>query len=121
VKQGQTLAILIPAASQVAVELYMDGNDITFIDVGRHVRLQFEGWPAVQWVGWPSAAIGTFGGKVAFVDRFDDGTGRFRIMVLPDERAFQEPEGAVVDWLRSALTFKKPKYLKEQLDNPHAW
>ncbi|MFT4512561.1 MAG: adhesin transport system membrane fusion protein [Planctomycetota bacterium] len=117
VKQGQTVAMLVPASNQIAVELYIDGNDITFIEVGRHVRLQFEGWPAVQWVGWPSAAVGTFGGKVAFIDRFDAGSGKFRIMVLPDERPFAKAEGPTVDWLRSVLTFNKPS----PEDNPHAW
>ena len=117
VKQGTTLARLVPASSQLAVELFVDGNDVTFIDVGRHVRLQFEGWPAIQWVGWPSAAIGTYGGKVAFVDRFGDGNGRFRVMVLPDERPFVEHEGPVIDWLRSVLTFDKP----HMPANPHAW
>ena len=117
VKQGMTLAILVPSTKQRAVELFVDGNDVTFVDVGRHVRLQFEGWPAVQWVGWPSAAIGTFGGKVEFVDRFDDGTGKYRVMVLPDERAFREPEGPVVDWLRSVLTFERVS----AADNPHRW
>ena len=117
VKQGQTVAVLVPKSNQVAVELYVDGNDIPFIEVGRHVRLQFEGWPAVQWVGWPSAAIGTFGGKVAFIDRFDEGSGQFRIMVLPDERPFAKPEGRLVEWLRSVLTFGK----LQPEDNPHAW
>lgn len=105
VKQGQTLATLVPEASQVAVELYIDGNDISFVDIGRHVRLQFEGWPAVQWVGWPSAAVGTFGGKVAFIDRFDNGSGKFRIMVVPDDRPLYQPEGTIADWLRGILTF----------------
>ena len=117
VKQGATLAMLVPKARQLAVELLVDGNDVTFIHPGRHVRLQFEGWPAVQWVGWPSAAIGTFGGKVAFVDRFDNGQGQFRVMVLPDERPFQEPEGPIVDWMRRLLTFEKVS----MSDNPHAW
>jgi membrane fusion protein, adhesin transport system len=117
VKQGTTLLMLIPSTRQHAVELYVDGNDVTFIDVGRHVRLQFEGWPAVQWVGWPSAAIGTFGGKVAFIDRFDDGSGKYRVMVLPDERPFREPEGPIVDWLRQRLTFEKVSMAA----NPHAW
>jgi multidrug efflux pump subunit AcrA (membrane-fusion protein) len=117
VKQGTTLATLVPVTRQQAVELYVDGNDVTFIDVGRHVRLQFEGWPAIQWVGWPSAAVGTFGGRVAFVDRFDPGTGKYRVMVLPDERPFREPEGPVVDWLRKVLTFEKVSMAA----NPHAW
>ena len=117
VKQSSTLAILVPRGKQMAVELYVDGNDVTFVEVGRHVRLQFEGWPAIQWVGWPSAAIGTFGGRVAFIDRFDNGTGKFRVMVLPDERPFRAPEGPIVEWLRQRITFAKV----HAAENPHAW
>lgn len=121
VKQGTTLATLVPKADQLAVELYIDGNDITFVDVGRHVRLQFEGWPAIQWVGWPSAAVGTFGGKVAFIDHFDAGTGKFRVMVLPDERPPGRHEGPVVDWLRRRLTYDRPDRDEDHTHNPHAW
>lgn len=121
VKQGTPLARLVPNTSQLAVELYIDGNDITFVDVGRHVRLQFDGWPAIQWVGWPSAAVGTFGGKVAFIDRFDDGTGTFRVMVLPDERPFSQAEGPVVKWLRRILTYEPPERPDGDESNPHAW
>jgi multidrug efflux pump subunit AcrA (membrane-fusion protein) len=117
VKQSTTLALLVPSTKQLAVELFVDGNDVTFVEVGRHVRLQFEGWPAIQWVGWPSAAIGTFGGRVEFVDRYDDGTGTFRVMVLPDERPFREPEGPWVEWLRGWITFDKVNGSQ----NPHAW
>jgi adhesin transport system membrane fusion protein len=117
VKQSVTLAMLVPSTRQLAVELLVDGNDVTFVDVGRHVRLQFEGWPAIQWVGWPSAAIGTFGGKVAFVDRFDDGSGDYRVMVLPDERPLEEPEGPAIDWLRKIITYDAVS----QAANPHAW
>lgn len=117
VKQATTLALLVPSTKQLAVELFVDGNDVTFVEVGRHVRLQFEGWPAIQWIGWPSAAIGTFGGQVAFVDRFDDGTGKFRVMVLPDERPFRAPEGPWVEWLRRWITFDKVTGSQ----NPHAW
>lgn len=117
VKQGETLALLVPRTKQRAVELFVDGNDVSFLEVGRHVRLLFEGWPAVQWVGWPSVAVGTFGGKVAFIDRFDDGNGRFRVMVLPDERPFAGPEGPFVTWLRDLVTFEKVS----AAPNPHAW
>lgn len=117
VKSGTTLAMLVPDSSQLAVELIVDGNDVTFIEVGSHVRLQFEGWPAVQFVGWPSAAVGTFGGKVAFVDRFDSGDGQFRVMVLPDERPFAEEEGAIARAMRDVLTIRA----EGAVDNPHAW
>lgn len=85
VKQGDALAILIPDTKQYAVELWLDGNDAPLVLPGHHVRLQFEGWPAVQFAGWPEVAVGTFGGTVAFIDSTDNGKGKFRVMVIPDE------------------------------------
>lgn len=85
VKPGDELCRIVPKTENPAVQLWVAGNDVTFISEGKHVRLQFEGWPAVQFSGWPSVAVGTFGGTVALVDATDDGTGRFRLVVLPDE------------------------------------
>jgi hypothetical protein len=48
-------------------------------------RIQFEGYPAIQFVGWPSIAVGTFGGKVMAVDAHDDGKGKFRVLIEHDE------------------------------------
>jgi len=84
-KAGDPLLELVPETEKMAVELWIDGNDLPLVREGRAVRLQFEGWPAVQFAGWPSVAVGTFGGRVALVDQQDDGRGRFRILVLPDE------------------------------------
>jgi hypothetical protein len=83
-KAGSTLAVIVPDTHDRAVELWVGGNDVPLVTPGRRVRLQFEGWPAVQFAGWPQVAIGTFGGTVAFVDAADDGTGRFRVVVVPD-------------------------------------
>lgn len=84
VKSGEGILVLVPDTEVRAVELWVDGNDMPLISKGRHVRLQFEGWPAVQFTGWPSVAVGTFGGEVSLIDATDDGTGQFRILVLPD-------------------------------------
>ena len=84
VKPGDPLAVLIPSAQERAVELWMDGNDVPLITPGRKVRLQFEGYPAVQFSGWPEVAVGTFGGEVSVIDATDNGKGDFRILVLPD-------------------------------------
>ena len=84
VKAGDALAVLVPDTESRAVELWIDGNDIPLIAEGGKVRLQFEGWPAVQFTGWPSVAVGTFGGRVALVDATDDGTGKFRVLVVPE-------------------------------------
>lgn len=90
VSAGQPLLELVPAASDQAVEIKVDGNDAPLVaslgegELHRKVRLQFEGWPAVQFSGWPSVAVGTFGGQVATVDRSDDGQGKFRVLIVPD-------------------------------------
>lgn len=87
VKSGQALAILIPDTEQRAVELWVDGNDLPLIVTGSHARLQFEGYPAIQFGGWPEFSIGSFGGQVALIDATDDGKGNFRILVTPDAEA----------------------------------
>lgn len=84
VKPGDPLAVLIPDTQERAVELWVDGNDVPLITPGRKVRLQFEGYPAVQFAGWPEVAVGTFGGVVSLIDSTDNGQGNFRLLVLPD-------------------------------------
>ncbi|MGK0360930.1 MAG: adhesin transport system membrane fusion protein [Bradymonadia bacterium] len=84
VKAGDPVAMLVPTASQAAVELWLDGNDAPLVEPGSPVRLQFEGWPAFQFSGWPGAAIGTFGGRVAYVDATNGKDGKFRVLVRPD-------------------------------------
>ena len=84
VKKGEQLFVIVPEADELAVEMTVSGMDWPLIQEGDLVRLQFDGWPAVQFAGWPSAAIGTFGGKVNRKLPTDDGTGRFRVVVVPD-------------------------------------
>jgi adhesin transport system membrane fusion protein len=91
VRQGDALLILVPDTNVKAVELWVNGNDVTLITKGRHARLQFEGWPALQFAGWPEVAVGTFGGNVAFVDATDDGKGKFRVVITPDEGGQEWP------------------------------
>ncbi len=95
VKQGDVLATFVPEQSRRVVELYVDGRDIPLIHVGRRVRMEFEGWPAIQFSGWPSVAKGFFDGQVAAVDLNASPNGLFRILVTespdrdpwPDERS----------------------------------
>lgn len=99
VSAGQPLLELVPDTTDQAVEIKVSGNDAPLVATHdrygnpRKVRLQFEGWPAVQFSGWPSVAVGTFGGIVATVDRSDDGTGKFRVLVVPDpeDRPWPDP------------------------------
>lgn len=84
VKEGDQLFVIVPNATELAVEMKVSGNDMPLVHEGDEVRLQFEGWPAVQFVGWPSVAVGTFGGKVNRVYPTDDGNGYFRIIVTAE-------------------------------------
>ncbi len=83
VKQGDVLATFVPVESKRIVELYVDGRDVPLIHVGRRVRLEFEGWPAIQFSGWPSVARGFFDGEVAAMDVAASPNGLFRILVQP--------------------------------------
>lgn len=84
-KPGQALAIFVPDTEERAVELWVDGNDLPLIVRDSRVRLQFEGYPAIQFGGWPEFSVGSFGGRVALIDATDDGKGHFRILVRPDQ------------------------------------
>lgn len=81
----------MPAAPGLVAELYIDGNDLPLVRKGDPVRLQFEGWPAVQFVAMPEAAAGTFGGRVLLVDPAGNERGQFRILVEPDPEDEKDP------------------------------
>ncbi len=84
VKAGQVAATLAPSDVDLAAEIFVSGLDAPLIEPGREIRLEFEGWPAVQFSGWPAVAVGTFGGIVASVDPSVSPNGRFRILVKED-------------------------------------
>ncbi len=103
VKANDVLAVLAPTTKDIAVEMIVSDNDAPLIDVGRRVRLQFAGWPALQFTGFPSVATGTFGGIVTTVDAIDDGKSRFRLIVKPDHErvsAGKDQEWPPLDRLR---------------------
>ena len=92
-KPGSPICLIVPETERRFVEVWVDGNDVALIEprkeedgvviAGSPVRLAFEGWPAMQVVGWPQRAVGTFGGEVMFIDATDDGKGRFRVVIAP--------------------------------------
>ncbi len=91
VKEGDELCTIVPDTNDRVAELFLDGVDapivLAYADREKempHVRLQFEGWPAVQFSGWPEMAIGTFGGRIRQVDAASGLAGQSRILVEPD-------------------------------------
>ena len=80
VKEGEDLVTLMPANPRLAAELYVKPMDVPLLRVGRRVRLQFDGWPALVFTGWPGSSFGTFGGVVQVIDNIDS-QGKYRILV----------------------------------------
>ncbi|GAB4234979.1 MAG: biotin/lipoyl-binding protein [Ekhidna sp.] len=84
IKEGDAIATILPQSDDKAVEMYVKAMDIPLISPGKKVRVQFDGWPVLQFSGWPNVSVGTFGGEVAIVDRVQSSNGLFRIIVKPD-------------------------------------
>lgn len=83
VSPGTVLAVVAAERVDRAVELFVDGRDVALVKVGQPVRLEFEGWPAIQFSGWPSVAQGLFDGRVRSLDPTASATGLFRVLVEP--------------------------------------
>ena len=84
VRAGDILAQFIPDNVERSVVVEVNGLDAPLIQPGRKVRLQFEGWPVFQFSGWPSKAIGTFGGVVDFVEPVANANGMFNVWIEED-------------------------------------
>ncbi len=91
VKEQAGLLTIMPTKPDKAVALYIKAMDVPLLSIGRHVRLQFDGWPAIQFSGWPSVSVGTFGGKVQVIDQIDSKQGKYRILITPDPKGDDEP------------------------------
>ena len=83
VSPGTVLAVVAPERVERAVEIHVDGRDVALVRAGQAVRLEFEGWPAVQFSGWPSVAQGLFDGRVRGIDPTAGSGGLFRVLVEP--------------------------------------
>lgn len=83
VKEGETIAEIVPIKTDLAVELFVDPMDLVLIRKGQAVRLIFDGFPAIVFSGWPAASYGTFLGEVVAVETNLNANGKFRLLVVP--------------------------------------
>ncbi len=86
IKENDALCTIMPQSSDVAVEMYVRAMDVPLVSIGRRVRIEFDGFPALQFSGWPSVSVGTFGGRVVVIDVVNTRAGEFRILVAPDKK-----------------------------------
>ncbi len=84
VKAGETLMQIVPDDFEAAVEMSVSPLNMPLIALGQKVQLQFDGFPAVVFSGWPQASYGVFSGEVAAIDQSINAEGKFKIWVKPD-------------------------------------
>ncbi len=80
IKEGSSLCSIVPKQSEQAVELYINPVDLPLIKKGQKIQLQFDGWPAFVFSGWPGVSYGTFSAEIVAFDRVLSENGKFRIL-----------------------------------------
>lgn len=93
VKEGEQIITIMPSNYQLAVEMYVRPLDLPLVHKGENVRIQFDGWPAIIFSGWPGVSTGTFGGEVVAIDNFTNKDGLYRVLVAPDPEEAGWPPG----------------------------
>jgi len=83
-KAGEALVGIMPAKVDLAVETFVEPIDLPLLHIGEKVRVQFDGWPAIIFRGWPNVSYGTYGAKVVAIENFISDNGRFRVLLAPD-------------------------------------
>ena len=84
IKAGQEIATIMPQNYNLAVEMYVRPMDYPLLNKGQKVRMQFDGWPAIVFSGWPNNSFGTYGGTIFAIDNFSSENGMFRVLIAPD-------------------------------------
>ncbi|MFP2994613.1 biotin/lipoyl-binding protein [Spongiivirga sp. MCCC 1A20706] len=95
-KEGEQLVGIMPSNYDLAVETYVSPIDLPLMHLGESVRIQFDGWPAIFFSGWPNASFGTYAGKVVAIETFISENGKFRILIAPDKEETEWPENVRV-------------------------
>jgi multidrug resistance efflux pump len=85
VKEGEMIVEIVPNVFLYAVELFVKPMDLALLNKGQDVRLQFDGYPAIVFTGWPNSSYGTFAGKISAIETNRNESGKFRVLIVPDQ------------------------------------
>jgi hypothetical protein len=91
-KEGEDLVGIMPSNYDLAVETFVRPIDLPLLHIGEKVRVQFDGWPAIVFSGWPNVSYGTYGAEVIAIERFISNNGRYRVLLAPDKTDHTWPE-----------------------------
>lgn len=92
IKEGTDIVTIMPTNFDLAIEIYVKPMDLPLIFKEEKTRIQFDGWPAVVFSGWPNISTGTYGGKVVAVDRIISKNGLYRVLISPNEDGKKWPD-----------------------------
>lgn len=91
-KEGEQLVNIMPSDYDLAVETFVKPIDLPLLHKGEKVRVQFDGWPAIVFSGWPNVSYGTYGAKVVAIENFAGPDGKYRVLLAPDEEDHEWPD-----------------------------
>lgn len=91
-KEGAELVGIMPSKYDLAVETFVRPIDLPLIHNGEKVRVQFDGWPAIIFSGWPNVSYGTYGATVVAIERFISPNGKYRLLLAPDKKDHPWPD-----------------------------
>lgn len=107
IKEGAEIVSIMPANYELAVQMYVNPIDLPLLETGQHVRIQFDGWPAIVFSGWPNSSYGTFGGSIFAIDNFISDNGKYRVLVMPFIEEGEWPEALRVGGGTNAMILLK--------------
>lgn len=91
-KEGEALVGIMPTNIDIAVETYVEPIDLPLMHLEEKVQIQFDGWPAIVFSGWPNTSFGTFTGEVVAIENFISENGKYRILIAPDKDSPKWPD-----------------------------
>lgn len=93
IKEGEAIVELLPLDYRIAAEIFVRPVDLPLIHIGNQARLEFDGWPAIVFSGWPNTSFGTFSAEVVAVDNVLSAEGGgYRILLVSDDENRAWPE-----------------------------
>ena len=92
VKEGTSIATIVPANYDLAVEIYVKPQDLPLLSVGNQTRLLFDGWPAIVISGWPESSTGLFTGEVIAIEQAISDNGYYRVLISPANNTRNWPD-----------------------------
>jgi multidrug resistance efflux pump len=107
IKEGAEIISIMPYDYELAIEMYVNPMDVPLLDIGQHVQIQFDGWPAIIFSGWPGISFGTYGGAVVAIDNFISQNGKYRILVAHEKGYPEWPKEIRLGAGANALTLLK--------------